>query len=108
MPLKKRKRVLKDSTPSVFVGGRARSRMTFRLDVREDRSSSPQFFSKRARPSVLARGGAKLFHYISAGGMRQLRRTSADDLMEHRQRVFLTAVSIGILVWLFFYFLPSV
>jgi len=107
MSPKKRKRVLKDSTPSVFINGPVRSRMAFRLDVREDTSSARQFFSKRARPSAFARSSAKLFHYISAGGMRQLRRTSADDLLEHRQRVFLTAVGIGILTWLFFYFLPS-
>ena len=107
MSPKREKRVLKDSTPSVFVGGGLRSRMSFRLDVREDASSSQQFFSKRSRPSVFARGSAKLFHYISAGGMRQLRRTSADDLAEHRRRVFLTAVGIGALIWLFFYFLPS-
>ena len=88
MSPKKRKRVLKDSTPSVFVGDRVRVRRAFRLDIR--------------------RGGAKLFHYISAGGMRQLRRTSADDLLEHRRRVFLVAVGIGTLVWTFFYFLPSV
>jgi len=107
MSLKKKKRVLKDSTPSVFVNGPVRTRMSFRLDVREDASSTRQFFSKRTRPSAFARGSAKLFHYISAGGMRQLRRTSVDDLLEHRRRVFLTAVGIGILVWLFFYFLPS-
>jgi len=86
MSPKKGKRVLKDSTPSVFVGGGLRSRMAFRLDVR---------------------GGAKLFHYISAGGMRQLRRTSADELAEHRRRVFLIAVGMLALAWLFFYFLPS-
>ena len=107
MSLKKGKRVLKDSAPNVFVGGGLRSRMTFRLDVREDASNAQQFFSKRTRPSTFARSSAKLFHYISAGGMRQLRRTSADDLMEYRRRVFLTAVGIGALIWLFFYFLPS-
>ena len=91
MSPKKRKRVLKDSTPSVFVGARECSRAAFRLDT---------------RPSAFARGSAKLFHYISAGGMRQLRRTSADDLAEYRRRVFLTAVGIGALIWLFFYLLP--
>ena len=104
MSPKKGKRVLKDSTPSVFVGGKARSRTSFRLDVREDAQS---LFGKRTRPSAFARGSAKLFHYISAGGMRQLRRTSADELMEYRRSVFLTVVGIGALAWLFFYFLPS-
>jgi len=105
MSPKKGKRVLKDSTPSVFVGGH-RPRMAFRLDVREDAHAQP-FFGKRPRPLAFARGSTKLFHYISAGGMRQLRRTSADDLAEYRRRVFLTAVGIGSLVWLFFYLLPS-
>jgi len=104
MSPKKGKRVLKDSTPSVFVGGRVRTRTAFRLDVREDAQS---LFGNRAHSSAFARGSAKLFHYISAGGMRQLRRTSADELMEYRRRVFLTAVGIGALIWLFFYLLPS-
>ena len=101
------KRVLKDSTPSVLVGGGGKRRMAFRLDVREDASNASQFFSKRSRPSAFVRGGAKLFHYISAGGMRQLKRTSAHDLLEHRRRVFLVAVGIGVLFWVLFYFLPS-
>jgi len=100
--------VLKDSIPSVFVRVGAKRRMAFRLDVREDASNAPQFFSKRSRPSVFARGRAKLFHYISAGGMRQLKRTSAHDLLEHRRHVFLVAVGIGVLFWVFFYFWPSV
>ena len=103
MSPKKGKRVLKDSTTSVFVGAKVRTRTSFRLDVRED---SP-LFGTRTRTSAFARGSAKLFHYISAGGMRQLRRTSADDLMEYRRRVFLTAVGIGMLIWLVFYLLPS-
>ena len=107
MSPRKGKRVLKDSTPSVFVGVGGKRRMAFRLDVREDASSAPQYFSKRSRPSAFARGGAKLFHYISAGGMRQLKHTSLQDLLEHRRRVFLTMAGIGILVWMFFYFLPS-
>ncbi|MCL1919774.1 MAG: hypothetical protein FWG50_01650 [Kiritimatiellaeota bacterium] len=107
MSPKKGKRVLKDSTPSVFVGGGARVRRMFRLETREDAAGARTFFRKRARLSPFARGSAKLFHYISAGGMRQLRRTSADDLAEHRRNVFLTAVGIGVVMWLFFYFLPS-
>lgn len=106
MPPKTEKRVLKDSTPSVLLGS-ARSRMAFRLDVREDASRAQPFFSQRKRPSAFARGRAKLFHYISAGGMKQLRRTSADELAEYRRRMFLTAVGVGALAWLFFYFFPS-
>ena len=107
MSPKKGKRVLKDSTPSVFVGGGGRAHRAFRLETREDTAGRRTFFRKRACHSAFARGRTKLLHYISAGGMRQLRRTSADDLAEHRRRVFLTAVGIGALAWLFFYFLPT-
>jgi hypothetical protein len=90
----KPKRILKSSNPSVFVGGGGASN-TFRLDVRDD--------GKRSR-SVFAR--QKLFHYISAGGMKQLRRTSADDLAQLRMQSFLVCLALGAAVWLFFYLLP--
>lgn len=48
-----RKRVLKESNPSVFLGG-GRKAHTFRLDVREDESGRQEYFSKRVRP-VFAR-----------------------------------------------------
>lgn len=98
-----RRRVLKESSPSVFVGG-GRSLHAFRLDVREDGSGKQEYFSKRVRP-VFAR--QKLFHYISAGGMKQLRRTSADDLAQVRMQAFLACVAVGVALWLFFYFLPT-
>ena len=62
----------------------------FRLDVR----SGPVF------------GRPKLFHYIAAGGMKQLRRTSADDLAQLRMKNFLVYLALGFALWLFFYFLP--
>jgi hypothetical protein len=98
-----RKRILKESNPSVFLCG-GRSAHTFRLDVREDGTGRQEYFSRRVRP-VFAR--QKLFHYISAGGMKQLRRTSADELAEYRMQTFLACVAVGIAAWLVFYFLPS-
>jgi hypothetical protein len=50
----------------------------------------------------------KLFHYISAGGMKQLRRTSEDDLAVNRMQAFLACAVVGIAAWLFFYFCPSI
>ena len=100
------KRILKPGTPSVFVGcGAGRAPFSWRLDVREDAYGNRQFFSKRKRPS-LERGRPKLFHYISAGGIRQLRRTSLDDQTEDRRRSFLVFLGLMALVWLVFYFLP--
>jgi hypothetical protein len=98
----KQKRILKSSSPTVFVGGGGACH-TFRLDVRDDGLGRREYFSKRARP-VFAR--QKLFHYISAGGMRQLRRTSGDDLAQLRMQAFLACLALGAALWLFFYLLP--
>lgn len=104
---KEGKHVLKPGTSSVFVGGMGvRSAISWRLDVREDAYGKKQFFSKRKRPSP-ERARPKLFHYISAGGMRQLRRTTVDDLIEDRRRGFLIFLVLSFVVWLVFFFLPS-
>ncbi len=101
------KQILKPGTSSVFVGGEARrASFSWRLDVREDALGNKHFFSKRKRPGF-ERARPKLFHYISAGGMRQLRRTSVDDLIEDRRRSFLFFLVLAFAVWLVFYFLPS-
>ncbi len=100
------KRILKPGTSSVFVGGRTGfASVTWRLDVREDAGGNSHFFRKRRRPGV-ERGRYKLFHYIAAGGLRQLRRTSADDIVEDRRRSFLVFLCVAFAVWLVFYFLP--
>lgn len=99
-----RKRILKESNPSVFLGG-GRAPRAFRLDVREDGAGRQEYFSKRARPVFMRQ---KLFHYISAGGMKQLRRTSEDDLAVNRMQAFLACAGVGIAAWLFFYFCPSI
>lgn len=102
------RRVLRPGAEGVFVdeAGAGRSPFSLRLDVREDARGERHVFGKRKRPAV-ARGRPKLFHYISAGGLRQLRRTSADDWVEDRRRSFLAAVFWMAVVWLVFYFLPS-
>lgn len=102
------RRVLKPGTPSVFVGeeGAGRSPFSLKLDVREEARGSRTFFGRGGRPALVGKR-PKLFHYISAGGMRQLRRTSADDLVEDRRRSFLVALFWVAVAWLVFYFMPS-
>jgi hypothetical protein len=101
------KHVLKPGIPGLFVGGRTgRIAMAWRLDVREDASGQAQLFRKRRRPGM-ERGRLKLFHYIAAGGLRQLRRTTADDIAESRRRSFLIFLGLMFAVWVVFYFLPS-
>lgn len=100
------KRVLKAGASSVFVGeGAGRSPFSLRLDVREEAHGRRPFFGARRRHGFEGMR-PKLFHYISAGGMRQLRRTSVDDLVEARRRSFLAMLFWAALVWLVFYFLP--
>lgn len=105
MSPKSGKRVLKPGTASVFIGEESgRAPFSLKLDVREDAREERTFFGK---PSGFGLGRPRLFHYISAGGMRQLRRTSGDDLAEDRRRSFLTFLFGVALVWIVFYFLPS-
>lgn len=107
MPVRATKHVLKPGTSSVFVGGGMRqATVSWRLDVREDAQGNRHLFGKRKRASVPGRGRGKLFHYISAGGMRQLRRTSTDDVIEERRRAFLTFLGVLATVWVLLYFLP--
>jgi len=102
------KRVLKSGTSSVFIGGDPEHMpVSWRLDVREDTQGNRHFFCKRRRPGA-ERSRPKLFHYISAGGMRQLRRTSLDDIIEDRRRSFLVFLCLLAAIWVVFYFLPCV
>jgi hypothetical protein len=39
--------------------------------------------------------------------MKQLRRTSADEIAEYRMQTFLACAAVGVAAWLVFYFLPS-
>jgi hypothetical protein len=98
------KHVLKPGTSSVFVGGEpVHSPISWRLDVRDD--GGKDLFGKGGGAGM-ERSKPKLFHYISAGGMRQLRRTSIDDLVEYRQRSFLFFLGLALVVWLVFFFVP--
>jgi hypothetical protein len=106
MSPKSEKHVLKPGTSSVFVGcGAGGAAAAWRLDVRDDGKKRRSLFS-HAPKARFGRGRPKLFHYISAGGMRQLRRTSADDLAESRRRSFLVFLGLMGVAWLVFYFLP--
>lgn len=100
------KRILKPGTSSVFVGcGEGHASVSWRLDVRDDSRGNAELFGKGGRP-CFERGSSKLFHYISAGGMRQLRRTSADESIEECQHSFLVFLGLMAAVWMVFYFLP--
>lgn len=102
------KQVLKPGTSSVFVGGEhAPASVSWRLDVRDDRRGSDRPMFGEGGASLGSVGmRSKLFHYISAGGLRQLRRTSADDLVEERRQTFLIFLGAMFVFWLVFYFLP--
>lgn len=107
------RRFTKTSAANVFVDGdRFRSKVSWHLDVGRTvdldsgRVDSNFFFKRRGRQPVSYRN--RLFHYISAGGMRQLKRTTFDDLVEYRQHRFLFIVFMLVIFWLVFYFLPCV
>ncbi len=113
MAKKTERRFTKTSAANVFVGGdQYRNKVSWRLDV--DRSvdlnsgqvDSIFFFKRRGRQALTYKN--RLFHYISAGGMRQLKRTTVDDLIEYRKRRFLLLMLVFAIFWLVFYILPSV
>lgn len=113
MAKKTERRFTRTSATNVFVkGDQYRGKVSWRLDV--DRSvdlesgqvESSFFFKRRGRQPLTYRN--RLFHYISAGGMRQLKRTTVDDLIEYRKQRFLFFMLIFVMVWLVFYILPSV
>ena len=107
------KRFTKTSAANVFVGAdRYRNKVSWRLDVGRSvdldsgQVDSNFFFKRRGRQAISYKN--RLFHYISAGGMRQLKRTTVDDLIEYRKRRFLFFMLILAIFWLVFYILPSV
>ena len=106
------RRFTKTTAANVFVGSdRFRDKVSWRLDV--DRGvdlvsgtvNSVFFLKRRRRKSLRYRN--RLFHYIAAGGMRQLKRTTFDDLIEYRKRRFVLWMVILAIFWLVFYLLPS-
>jgi hypothetical protein len=109
----KSRRFNRTSAANVFVGGDTyRNKVAWKLDVGRNVDldsgtvASGFFFKRRGRQSV--GGRHRLFHYISAGGMRQLKRTTIDDLIEYRRRRFIVLLSLAVIFWLVFYMLPTV
>jgi len=109
----KKRRFNRTSAANVFVNGTTnKGKMSWKLDVngnvdfKSGRVESSFFFKRRGRQNPGAR--QRLFHYISAGGMGQLRRTTIDDLIEYRRRRFFVLLGALALFWLVFYILPSV
>lgn len=49
---------------------------------------------------------ASFAHYISAGGLRQLRRTQADDLAARSAVRFFAILGVLTCLWILFHFLP--
>ena len=108
----KNRRFTKTTAANVFVAGdRFRDKVSWSLDV--DRNVdlvsgtvNSVFFLKRRRNPLRYRN--RLFHYIAAGGMRQLKRTTFDDLIAYRKRRFVIWMVVLAIFWLVFYLLPSV
>ncbi len=107
-----KKRFTRTSAANVFIGGdRHRGKVAWKLDVgrtvnlESGEIGSGFFFKRRGRQAVVGRN--RLFHYISAGGIRQLKRTTIDDLVEYRRRRFMIFLALLAIFWLAFYILPS-
>ena len=75
--------------------------------VKNDRDSTQMEFQfDRMDEDELTHPRHRLFRYIFAGGLRQTRRTTADDVVERRRRMFLLGVAVLSVIWMIFYFLP--
>jgi len=113
MAYKTEKRFSNTSASNVFVGGDTyRNKVSWKLDVGRgvdlvSGTVNSVFFLKRRRRRV-TKYRNRLFHYIAAGGMRQLKRTTFDDLVEYRKRRFMVWMVVLVIFWLTFYLLPSV
>ncbi len=73
------------------------------------RADGRRQFRNAAPPGgAVGAGQAEAFslHFLR-GGLQQLRRTTADDIAERRQRSFWVFLGLMALVWLVFYVLPS-
>lgn len=107
------RRFTKTSASNVFVANNSfRSKVSWRLNVDQNvdlvsGTVKDGFFLKRRRRNP-ERHRNRLFHYIAAGGMRQLKRTTIDDLIEYRKRRFLAWMIVLAILWLVFHLLPSV
>lgn len=113
MAKKKKRQFTRTSAANVFVAGdRYKNKVSWRLDVDQNvdlnsgHLDSDFFFKRRGRQ--VFDGKNRLFRYISAGGMRQMKRTTVDDLIEYRKRRFLFLMLFFAVFWLVFYIMPSV
>ncbi|MDD2600624.1 MAG: hypothetical protein PHO37_15605 [Kiritimatiellae bacterium] len=109
----KNRRFTRSSDANVFVGNDKFGRkVSWSLDVDSsvdmaNGAVDSAFFLKRRHRNP-PRYRNRLFHYIAAGGIRQLKRTTLDDLVAYRKRRFVVWMVILALFWLVFYLLPSV
>jgi hypothetical protein len=81
----------------------------WRLDVREDSNDGGAFVSTAASARWWpGRKGSRqrLGHYISAGGLRQHRWSTADDVATSRQWLAVRIMLAFVAVWLIFRFVP--
>lgn len=90
------RQLFKTASSTLFVDATQSAKAgNFRLDVSSGRGSSVPRYEKR------------LVRYIAAGGMRQLRRTHADDVVDMNRRLFGLVLAGMFIFWLIFYVLPS-
>lgn len=102
------KHSLSKNGPGVFVGPRfSGGDDAFRLDVYGDTQPGEftDTFSIQPGPT---RRRQRLAHFIAAGGMRQLRRTYAEDIADQHRWLFGGALAAAFLLWCLFYFLPTI
>lgn len=88
--------------PDRFFGPQATSRVSWKLATRDERAPHHGgLFSASGK-------SGRFSHYIAAGGMRQHRRTWADDEAEVGFRRSIVLVCAAVLLWVVFYLLPCV
>lgn len=87
--------------------------MKIRFGILEKREELPQggrfqqgefAFVNDAGLDPARRKHRRLFRYLFAGGMRQTRRTTIDDIMAYRNRRFAVVLVAMAVIWCIFYF----
>lgn len=97
---------LSKAGPGVFVGPRFPGGTDdFQLEVYEAFTPEGTEASIDFQPGPTRRR-QRLAHFIAAGGMRQLRRTYAEDVADRHRRQFVVYLMIAFLAWCVFYALP--
>ncbi|MBO4288324.1 MAG: hypothetical protein J5985_09205 [Kiritimatiellae bacterium] len=90
-----RKRLKPVNDVFIGTGGKIPVQTEFQFEFHDDTEVHGGWFKKN-----------RLFRYITAGGLSQTRRTTADDLAEYRVKRFWLILLFLSLVWIVFYFLP--